>query len=320
MKVDLRRNLGLKILSVVIAMILWAAVAGEEEIVREYALPLELTNLPSSLALSGPVVDTVVVRLRAPEAIFRTLTVDRMAARLDLRDSHSGANPFPLTSDNIRVPSGSDIVNISPAIVELNLEPKRQKEIEVTPNVEGTPAPGYEIAAASVHPPTILIEGPQTEVEATEGASTGLILLRGDETETLRVTVNPVPRTPPHSRVRVLRPVPAAVTIAIREKHERRSFESIPVRGVGATRRTLIAPESLRVTLEGPVSLLRRVAPEDLLIEVPLADLQPQAEDYRVEPVVVFPELSPDDAGQLQVVGLSQTFVNVKVFDQVIEP
>lgn len=320
MKVDLRKNLGLKILSVGIAMVLWIVVAGEEEIVREYALPLEMTNLPTSLAISGPVVDTVVVRLRAPEAIVRTLTVDRMGARLDLRDAHSGDNPYPLTSDNIHVPSGTEIVNIDPSIIELNLEPKRRKEIPVNPIVEGTPAPDYEVISTSVVPPTILVEGPQAEIARVESASTGLILLHGDETETKRYTVNTVPRTPANSRVRVPNPVPAVVTIEIREKHERHSFDSVQVRGVGTSWRTLIAPQTMQVILEGPVSLVHRIQSSDLLVEVPLDTLEPRDADYRVQPRVVFPELTAAEKAQLRVIGMSQSFVNVKIFDQVVGP
>ena len=110
--------------------------------------------------------------------------------------------------------------------------------------MEGTPAPGYEVVRVSVTPATILIEGPQSEVASTEMATTGLIPLHGDESGTRRVSVNPVPRAPADSRVRVLNPVPAQVTIEIREKPARRTFDAVPVRatGGGDGRRVQFAP------------------------------------------------------------------------------
>lgn len=316
MKFDLRKNLSLKLLSLFVAMILWVVVAGEEDIVKDFALPLELTNIPSSLEISGPVVDTVLVRLRAPEAILRTLTVDRMAARLDLKDAAAGRIPFRLTTDQIRIPSGSEIVRIQPETIELNLEPKRQKKVRVHPEVAGDPAEGFEVAHISVLPPTIWIEGPESELLETETATTGQIPLRGDETGNRSVSVNPVPMAPANSRVRVLDPAPVLVTIEIREKTDRASFNQIPVRVVGGPYRTQVSPTFLQITLEGPISLIRRILASDILVEVSVEKLLPRDEDYRVEPQVVFPRLSPDEARRLSVTGMSQTFVNIKVYDQ----
>ncbi|MBI4161665.1 MAG: hypothetical protein HY509_04380, partial [Acidobacteria bacterium] len=268
MRAASKKNLGLKLLSLFLATLLWVVLAGEGEQVRDFSLPLQWINVPSSLEITGDAVDTVLNHQRAPEAILRSVTADRLAARLDLRDAPPGTVPFQLTPAIVRHPSGTQVLSVEPEIVELQLEPKREREIPVIPVVEGTPAAGFEIAGVSVSPETIRIEGPETEVLATEAATTGRILLRGDETEAREFSVHPVPRTPPGSRVRVVDRSPATVRVDIREPTERRTFPGIPVGGDGGPFRFRIAPERLQVVLEGPGSLIRRLRPEDLLVEI----------------------------------------------------
>ncbi len=315
MKVDFRKNAGLKILSVLMALFFWTLVAGEKEKVKDFALPLEFINLPSYLEISGPVVDTIVVRVRASEAILRTLSEDRMDARVDLKAAPSGRLSYTLTPAQFRIPSGSKIISIQPKIVELNLEPKLQKEIPVRENVQGSPAPGFEVEEIIITPPTLRIEGPATEVEETNEATTGLILLNG-ENKSLEVSVNPVPLAPQNSRVRAINAAKTLVLIRIRERPVRRSFLGVPVQFKGKRFRTQVDPNLLQITLEGPSSLIQGLEPSDLRIEISLEGLTPRVEDYRLEPRVVFPDLSADQIGELQVIGWSQKFVNVRVYPE----
>jgi len=73
MRFGLRQNLYLKLFSILLAIVCWFVVSGEEVSLKDFAVPLEYANLPRSLDLSGRVTDTVAVRLRAPEPILRAV-------------------------------------------------------------------------------------------------------------------------------------------------------------------------------------------------------------------------------------------------------
>jgi len=47
------RHVGLKVVSVVLASLLWLLVSGEQTVERALRIPLEFTNLPSQLELVG---------------------------------------------------------------------------------------------------------------------------------------------------------------------------------------------------------------------------------------------------------------------------
>jgi hypothetical protein len=58
------RNLGLKVLAVILATLLWITVAGEHVVERSLRVPLEFRNVPETLEIVGNTPDTVDVRLR----------------------------------------------------------------------------------------------------------------------------------------------------------------------------------------------------------------------------------------------------------------
>src|SRR3989441_13328778 len=93
MRFSLRQNLYLKLFSLILAVVCWYVVRGEEKRVRDYAVPLEYTNLPSTYDLSGQVIDTVAVRLRAPEPVLRTIT-ERSEERRVGKECRSRWSPY----------------------------------------------------------------------------------------------------------------------------------------------------------------------------------------------------------------------------------
>src|SRR5439155_26501635 len=57
-------HLGLKLLSLGLALLLWMVVSGEETVERGLRVPLELQQMPTAIELLGDVPTTVDVRVR----------------------------------------------------------------------------------------------------------------------------------------------------------------------------------------------------------------------------------------------------------------
>ncbi|MEO6235869.1 MAG: CdaR family protein, partial [Vicinamibacterales bacterium] len=64
------RQLGLKVLAVTLASVLWLTVAGEHVVERSLRVPLEFRNIPEALEIVGNTPDTVDVRLRGSSAVL----------------------------------------------------------------------------------------------------------------------------------------------------------------------------------------------------------------------------------------------------------
>lgn len=205
MRFNLRQNFYLKLFSLVLAIVCWFVVSGEEESLKDFAVPLEYVNLPRPLDLSGRVIDTVAVRLRAAEPILRAITEDRLSARIDLSHAVMGQQHIPLDATMIKVPGGAEVVSIAPDRIEVVVEKRVRREVPVVAEFAGRPPRGYEVSRHVIDPPTVTIEGPESEVARVKQATTGTIVLDG-ETSDHEVEVKPFPDAPPGSRVRVVSP------------------------------------------------------------------------------------------------------------------
>jgi YbbR domain-containing protein len=154
------------------------------------------------------------------------------------------------------VPQGLEIAFIEPSRVRLAVEPILRRELPIRPDLIGETPAGYQVYLASVEPPRIAIEGPESEVRAVARLNSSPIRLDGHTTNFVqRVSAS---TDQPHVRVLESRPLEARVvidTIPI----ERNLPEVAVTLASGTTGR--LEPAVARVTLAGPEALLQRLDP-----------------------------------------------------------
>jgi YbbR domain-containing protein len=215
MRINLRHNVYLKIFSFLLALVCWFVVSSEEDRVKDFAVPIDYVRLPDSMELSGKVIDTVAVRLRASEPILRNVTEDQLSARIDLSRIPLGEQHVPVTSKMIKTPRGASVVRIEPALIPLHIEKRVQREVPVVAEFSGRPAAGHAKGKHVIDPSVVTIEGPASEVARVKRATTGTISLDG-ETEDYDVEVTPIPDAGPGARVRIIAPPgPVRVHVSI---------------------------------------------------------------------------------------------------------
>lgn len=122
----LRRNLGLKVLSVALALLLWSFVHGAKIVEREIELPLRCVNLPDSLVMPAapPRTARVLVAGAAQEFVFRHL-LPGAELRLDLTRARPPAVRVAPGPADVQLGSGSHLTVVrvlEPAPFELPLE------------------------------------------------------------------------------------------------------------------------------------------------------------------------------------------------------
>ena len=243
------RNLGLKIVSVGLAALLWALVSGEQIVERALRIPLEFTNVPADLELVGGPPDLVDVRVRGSSGAIGRIAPGELVAVLDLAGAGDGEGQlFPLTTDHVRAPFGVDVVQVNPSTISMSLEASASKEVPVVPTFQGEPAEGYVVGTVSAIPSTVLLVGPAGILETVTEAITDPIIVSG-ATEPF---VRPVTVGSPDSAVRLSKPVVARVIVNIAEAPVEKTVEAVPVQIRNATRPTIISPRQVTVHVRGP--------------------------------------------------------------------
>jgi YbbR domain-containing protein len=300
----LSANLGLKLISLALAIVLWLVVAGEKTSEIGLTVPVELQNLPKDLEVVGEAVDAVEVRLRATPAIVRRLDRQDIALRVDLGGVEEGEHFFHLTEQTVRRPFGVSVVRLSPSSLTLNLERTLTRELPIKARIIGSPAPGFEAAEIATQPQTVRVAGPRSRVQALANVVTEAISVDQVQQSVLR-TVNigiadPLVRIEGSPRVQV--------TVRVRERRETRVFGDVPVEGRGGSVR--LRPARVGVVVSGPPSLVTQMTARALRpyvelgsprkgallpVVVEIASGFPGVEVLRVEPPEVTVAPHPND-------------------------
>lgn len=163
----LLNNLFLKLISLFFAIILWfyiTPVVSRDTLEMNYALPLQLKNIPEDMIVTGKVEDHINVRLKGRQSIIRDLDPDELNVSLNLSGAREGARYYTLDHDNLNVPGKVDVVSMNPQKIKIEIVRLMRKEVDVKANISGKPASGYRIKSVSVSPAKIILEGPESEI------------------------------------------------------------------------------------------------------------------------------------------------------------
>lgn len=211
MRTWLLDNLGLKLLAVVLAICLWAVVVGEQKVEVTMNLPLEIKGLPREMVMVNEPTDLLEVRVRGPKTLVSTLSPSEIVLEGLARNFVEGENFIALRPEMVHVPRGIEVVNITPYRVRVVLDAIVEREVEVSPRVEGTPPKGYIVKLVTTSPPRIRMTGPRGDLRRLTRIYTVPINVDGHSASfSTRAMLEPVGR-----QVRALDNTPIIVAVEI---------------------------------------------------------------------------------------------------------
>jgi YbbR domain-containing protein len=271
------RHIGLKVVSIALAALLWLIVSGEQIVERALRVPLEFTNLPPQLEVVGDPPNVVDVRIRGSSGALGRIAAGELVAVLDLRTARAGQRLFHLTASDVRTPFGIDVVQVTPSNVSIRFEPSIAKVVPVVPSVEGEPAPGYVVGTVTADPATVEVIGPASALAGlTEAITEPVPVVGASETVNETVTVGS-----PDPLVRLRQPGSARVTVNITAAPVEWDVMAVPVQIRNAGRPVQIIPRQVDVRVRGPGETRdRRAADFDASVDV--SGLRPGQYDLTV--------------------------------------
>lgn len=207
-------NLGLKLVSIALAIGLWLVVSRDPVAEVAVTVPIEFHRIPENVEISSEKIPEAQIRLRGPERLISRLQASDVHPEIDLGGMNPGERTFDLTSQDVHQPNGLEVVQVVPSQFQLSFDTRLVRQVEVKPRVIGTFAAGYRIARIVAEPGAVSVAGPKKRVEATEAATTDPVDATGTTASAVFVThayvADPL--------VQVVHPGPVRVTI-IMEKN-----------------------------------------------------------------------------------------------------
>lgn len=205
------RNLGLKVMALLIAVGLWFVVAGEHVVERSMRVPLEFRNIPGGMEIVGEPPASVDVRLRGASGLLSKLQPGEVVVSLDLHSARKGMRLFHIQTDEVERPYGISVAQVQPPTLSLDLQPTSSRSVRVVPALEGDPAPGYVVGAVRSTPARVVIIGPEDYVKQVGEATTEPVNIEGARaavTDTVNIGVA-------RTTVRLREPQAARVVVEI---------------------------------------------------------------------------------------------------------
>jgi YbbR domain-containing protein len=173
------RNIFFKILALVLAVILWFLVVGEERAEVGLTIPLELVNMPRDLIVVNNLTQGIDIRVNGPRSLIRSLSTRNLSKSLDLSNTKAGTLTFSISSEGIRLPRGVAITRIHPTQVVVVLQKQLKKTIPVRARVIGRPANGFQVDSVRVRPEEVEVAGPEEAIKDLEILSTKPVDISG---------------------------------------------------------------------------------------------------------------------------------------------
>ncbi len=280
--VGFRHHLGLKVVSIALAALLWVAVAGEQTVERSLRIPLEFTNLPAQLEVVGDSPAVVDVRVRGSSGALNRIAAGELVAVLDLRSARSGQRLFHLDGDDVRTPFGVDVVQVNPSTVSMTFEPSGSKVVPVVPSVEGEPADGFVVGTVTAEPSTVEVLGPVSVLSRLTQAITEPVTVT-DASAPVTETVNIGVADP---AVRLRQPQTARVAVTVAPAPVEWSVSDIAVKPRNVHGRVQVIPTHITVWVRGPRETMTS---DSTMFEASVEVEGLQAGEHRVPVTVVAP-------------------------------
>lgn len=282
-------QLGVKILAVVLAFLLWFHVVTNKDYDYNLSLPLHIVNLQEGLMLASHVPEEAEIKIRGTGKQLMRFLFEVDSVTIDASAYSSGVYVVEPSPGDFRIntPGGTEISEIvEPKRVRLVFEERMEKTVPLVADVETEAAFGYvKESDLRISPDSVTVVGPKRYIRK-------LAWLRTEELE-FRDLTSPLEET-----VRIDFPDSAFLTLSdstavIRQsiiRLQERTYSGIPLKVTDTAGRSdfTILPDTVAATVEGRSALLDSLVSEMFRASVSLATAKPGS--TFVSPTVSIPQ------------------------------
>ena len=186
------------LLSLVFMTGIWFSVSRGQDTLVSLDIPIDYTNRNSGTEIVDTSVKSVSLVLSGSGALVKSITPDQVGVRLDLSKSVIGPNSFSITTENISLPPGIILREVTPNVIEVLIDETIKKELPIQIDWSGK-LPEQLILVDSVSDPeTVEVVGGKRILEKAVTIYTEKVLLdnlRGKGEITVILVLNPASLT-----------------------------------------------------------------------------------------------------------------------------
>jgi YbbR domain-containing protein len=277
----LSKDMLLKLVSLLLAVVLWYFVGGEDRVNKTVMVPLEIINLPRDLVISNQYKKEMEVSVSGPRSLILEMSERAVSRQVDLSAAEPGSMVIETGNEDIPVPRGVVVERVQPSSIILSLDKLIQKQFPVSARTVGRVAEGYYVKSLSTDPDTITITGPQTILSQFDELFTRAINLSGvKKSGQLQVPLELEPAI-----VELIGETSVTADFVVDLETETRSMEGVQVQAMIGGLPREVQPSTVRITANIPKMLLQdNKNPRELLSVTAIQDEEEEQLRVKVIP------------------------------------
>ncbi|MCK9227025.1 MAG: CdaR family protein [Syntrophorhabdaceae bacterium] len=153
----------LKLLSLVLAIMLWYTVFQIGEPKKDLTIPVSIAHLPKNMMVTKMDPERVFVTVSGRVSLLKDLKDRDVSVVINLNGIKEGEAVFNFSKANVNVPRGIEVVDIRPGTLRLTADRILEKSLKVLPKLDKKWKGRYDIS--SVSPQYVTAEGPRRLLE-----------------------------------------------------------------------------------------------------------------------------------------------------------
>lgn len=266
----------LKLIALVAAVVLWLFARLEQEYTRELKLGLDMFLLPTEYVVVEQNVDSVSVEIRGKGRYLVQLGKFEPRIVLPLVSMREGRERLRFGPENVNLPEQIEVRSLDPYQIELVIERRAKRKVAVIVRSDGIPAEGFAISDID-YDKTVDLYGTKEVVSTFSHLFSEPLNVDGvSESFSTKLAIQ-VPDTAG------LATEPSSILVKVRVEPETTVvLSNVPVslKGVPLQGQAYLLNKEAKLTLRGPVSLLRGYSKDEVEVTISVSSLM--RGDYRL--------------------------------------
>lgn len=266
----------LKLIALVAAVVLWLFARLEREYTRELKLGLDMSLLPTEYVVVEQNVDSVSVEIRGKGRYLVRLGRFNPKIVLPLVSMREGRERLRIGPENVNLPEQIQVRSLDPYQIELVIERRAKRKVAVIVRSDGIPAEGFAISDID-YDKTVDLYGTKEVVSTFSHLFSEPLNVEGVSESFSTLLAIQVPDTAG------LVTEPSSVLVKVKVEPETTVvLTNVPVslKGVPLQGQAYLLNKEAKLTLRGPVSLLRGFSKDEVQVSISVSYMTPG--DYRV--------------------------------------
>lgn len=275
-------NVMIMLVSLFIASVIWMISKLDEVEVETISIPVRPTNIPANCEIRIEPTN-VEVRVQYQKGYKEKVTPDNILVFLNLFNDDSiadvsdfKASPRTITLQNVKITEAGEFVRAVEIVGDgsVNVKAKKYSELaRVEANVNGEPAPEFQVGSVIIDPMHVRLTGPPKVLEELKKNFAGDILVKTEPIDIsgARQNVLDIKDLILFPDVKLANPEAGQVkvTVQISEKLTRKSLAGVSVtyRPFENNLSARCEPSSATVQVEAPASILAELQSSDFIVK-----------------------------------------------------